>query len=72
MDVSNGFFMLRFDLEVDLLDTRFLDAKDNIRHDIGLGVCFPSLGIMFYDESVPFPIASTIGHSMKVNLNTLT
>nr|KYP37282.1 hypothetical protein KK1_041537 [Cajanus cajan] len=34
-------------------------------------VCFPGLGIVFYDESVLLTIVSTIRRPIKVDLNTL-
>ncbi|XP_020236520.1 uncharacterized protein LOC109816067 [Cajanus cajan] len=90
LDVSNGYFMVKFDLEADrervmhggpwmLFDhylivrpwsPEFVTSATKVDSTL-VWIRFPSLGVMFYDESVLLTIALAIGKPVKVDLNTL-
>nr|KYP46365.1 hypothetical protein KK1_032011 [Cajanus cajan] len=63
MDISHGYFMVKFDLDVD---------RECVMEG-GLWMLFDHFKqwMVFYDEIVPLTIVSTIGRPIKVDLNTL-
>nr|KYP60009.1 hypothetical protein KK1_015456 [Cajanus cajan] len=62
MDAIHGYYFVNFDIEGNI--------ENSILYKTLCWVRFPSLGIVYYDESVLLSIASAIGTPIKVDTNT--
>lgn len=77
MDVDNGFYMVKFDMEADtnclaVTNWRPEFASPNAKVERTLvWIRFPCLNLMYYDESVLTGMAVAVGKPIRVDNNTL-